>query len=394
MLRPERFVAGGEALARADDGRVVFVRGAVPGDEVDVEPVEDSGDWSRVVVTRVVRPSPDRVEPPCPQRREGCGGCDWQHVAVPAQLPAKAAIVRDALRRTARLPDAEVRIGGSVPVEGYRTTIRIVGDRDGRPAYRRERSNDTVATAGCRIAHPVLRDLVDRITVTPGLEVTLRTSVATGGATAWWDAAGGTVDGLPDHVGTGPGAALDETVAGHRFRVSAPSFFQSGPAAADLLVDAVGRAAPELATARSVVDLYAGVGLFAATVAPRAARLVTVESNRSAVADCGHNLAGRAAAVVAGEVGRWRPATGGITPDAPADVVIADPARTGLGRPGVATVVACGAPVVVLVSCDPVAAARDTGLLAGHGYTHDGTEVLDLFPHTHHVETVTRFVRR
>jgi 23S rRNA (uracil1939-C5)-methyltransferase len=75
------------------------------------------------------------------------------------------------------------------------------------------------------------------------------------------------------------------------------------------------------------------------------------------------------------------------------DVVIADPARSGLGKPGAEAVAASGAPLVVLVSCDPVALARDTTLLTRHGYRHDGTDVLDLFPHTHHVECVTRFVR-
>jgi 23S rRNA (uracil1939-C5)-methyltransferase len=86
-------------------------------------------------------------------------------------------------------------------------------------------------------------------------------------------------------------------------------------------------------------------------------------------------------------VGRWRPRA-----DENIDVVIADPARTGLAKPGVAAIVASKAPVVVLVSCDPVALARDATLLAASGYRHAGTDVLDLFPETHHVEAVTRFV--
>jgi 23S rRNA (uracil1939-C5)-methyltransferase len=86
-------------------------------------------------------------------------------------------------------------------------------------------------------------------------------------------------------------------------------------------------------------------------------------------------------------VGRWRPGQGESI-----DVAVADPARTGLGKPGTATLAAAKAPVVVLVSCDPVALARDVSLLATYGYRHDGTDVLDLFPETHHVEAVTRFV--
>ena len=186
----------------------------------------------------------------------------------------------------------------------------------------------------------------------------------------------------------GADAVLHEEVAGHRLRVSAGSFFQSGPAAAELWVDAGRRAAPELETASRVVDLYAGVGLFAVASAPHAAHVVTVETSRAAVADCRANLEGRAARIEQGQAGRWRPDRGMAI-----DVVIADPARSGLGKPGVGTIVESKTPVAVLVSCDPVAMARDTSILARFGYHHAGTEVLDLFPHTHHVECVTRFVR-
>lgn len=386
-VRPERFVAGGEALGHDADGRVVFVRGGTPGDEVEVEIVEDKGDWSRAVVTGIVAAGPDRVDPPCPRRREGCGGCDWQHLAVPAQLRAKVEIVRDAMRRTAHLPDAEIRAGRAVPAVGYRTTVRLVGGHDGRPAYRHDRSHDTVAAEGCLVAHPNLLPVIEALRMSAGTDVTLRTSAATGELTARWDASRGAVDGLPDSAATGADASLHEVVAGHRLRVSAASFFQSGPAAAELLVEAVRRTAPELATADRVVDLYAGVGLLAVAAAPHAAHVVTVETSRAAVADCRENLAGRAARIELGQAGRWRPDRGMVV-----DVLIADPARSGLGKPGVAAVAESGAPVAVLVSCDPVALARDTALLVRHGYRHDGTEVLDLFPHTHHVECVTRFV--
>ncbi|MDJ0768251.1 MAG: hypothetical protein QNJ12_05630 [Ilumatobacter sp.] len=387
-LRPERFVAGGEALAHDAEGRVVFVRGGVPGDEVSVELVDDKGDWARGVVTEVHQRGAGRVDPPCPRRVEGCGGCDWQHVAVDAQLPAKVEVLREALRRTGKLPDAELRIGSSVPTAGYRTTIRVVGDAANRAAYRVDRSHDTVAASGCLIAHPALLPVLDAIRITPELEVTLRVSAATGELTARWDRRRGDVVGLPDGASVGASATLAEVVAGHRFQVSAASFFQSGPAAAELLVDAVRRAAPELAGAATVLDAYAGVGLFAAAVTSAPTRVITVETSRSAVADCRINLAHRDARIEQQEAGSWRPEDGLVI-----DVAIADPARSGLGRPGVAAMVATDAPVLVLVSCDPVALARDASLLARQGYRHDGSEVLDLFPHTHHVEAVSRFVR-
>jgi 23S rRNA (uracil1939-C5)-methyltransferase len=203
--------------------------------------------------------------------------------------------------------------------------------------------------------------------------LTLRVSEATGEATALWDPEAGAVEGLPPHVATGPSAALTEVVAGHPLRVSAGSFFQSGPAAAELLVQRVLAAAPELRSASRVLDAYAGVGLFAVAATAPSAHIVAVESARSA-------------RVERRQVGEWRPKRRETF-----DVVVADPARTGLGKPGARAVAAAGARVLVLVSCDPVALARDAALLRSHGYRHESTDVVDLFPGTHHVETVTRF---
>jgi 23S rRNA (uracil1939-C5)-methyltransferase len=385
-VRPDRFVAGGEAIARDDEGRIVFVRGGLPGEDVTVEITEARTDWRRGVVTEVHEASPARVLPPCPRRLEGCGGCDWQHLTGEAQMEAKVAVVRDALIRTAKLAGPVVTTGASVPPWAYRTTIRVVGDADGRAAYRAERSNDPVPAGGCLVAHPALLPVIDAMRITPDLEVTLRVSAATGEMTAHWDRDAGDVTGLPDGVATGRGVAVHETVAGHRLRVAATSFFQSGPAAAELLVDAVRRAAPELERARRVLDAYSGVGLFAVAATSPRSHVVTVEYSKSSVGDSRVNLADRNATIVPREIAHWKPLSGQRF-----DVVIADPARTGLGKPGARAIVAARARVIVLVSCDPASLARDTTLLAAARYRHEGSEVLDLFPQTHHVETVTRF---
>jgi 23S rRNA (uracil1939-C5)-methyltransferase len=166
------------------------------------------------------------------------------------------------------------------------------------------------------------------------------------------------------------------------------SFFQSGPRAAELLVQVVRRSAPELARAQLVVDAYAGVGVLAVCATDPGTRIIAIETSRSAVADAHHNLAGREAEIVRGEVGGWR-----LAGDAAVDVVIADPARSGLGKPGVGALTRTGSPVVVLVSCDPASLGRDAKLLAAAGYRHERTEVIDTFPHTTHVEAVSRFLR-
>jgi 23S rRNA (uracil1939-C5)-methyltransferase len=387
-LRPDRFAAGGDAIARDADGRVVFVRGALPGESVLVDVTHEKRDWARADVRAIVTPSAERVAPPCPSRVAGCGGCGWMHLDHESQRRAKRDIVDDALRRIGGLTGAVTTLGPSVPAEGYRTTVRAVATADGSAGFRAERSHDVVAAPACLIAHPTLQRLLASVALDPGVEVTMRVSVATGEVGARWDRAKGAVRGLPPDVARGSAAVLHEDVAGHRLRVSLGSFFQSGPQAAELLVAAVGRAAPELASAALVVDAYAGVGMFAACATPPDAHVVAIETSRSAVADATANLAGRSAQVVRGEVGGWR-APEGFAPD----VVLADPARSGLGTPGATALTRLAAPVLVLVSCDPASLGRDVKLLARAGYRHDRSEVIDTFPYTTHIEVVSRFTK-
>ncbi len=386
----ERIVAGGEGLGHLADGRVVFVKGGVPGDVATIDLVDDRRDWARAALVNVEVESPQRMEPTCRARRSGCGGCDWAEIGAEHQLGLKADIVTEALRRTARI-EHQPMIGASVTRNGYRSGVRVVGTASHQAGFRRTSDDETIAAGRCEIAVPVLAEMIESITIEPGLEVTLRASVATGEVTARWDERLGNVDGLPSSVDIGSSASLIERVAGVDFVVSAGSFFQSGPQAADLLVDAVARFAPELSSARAVVDAYGGIGLFAATVVSPESDVWVVETSRSALADARINLDGRPGRtqLVRSEFGKWRPTRGDLRPE----VIIADPARTGLGRPGVAAVVRSRPEVLVLVSCDPVSFARDAALLEKEGFGLERCEVLDLFPGTHHVEVVSRFVR-
>ncbi len=394
-VRPDRLVAGGDAMARDVDGRVVFVRGALPGEEVEVAIESEKKDFARGAVGKVLEASPDRIEPQCYHRRAGCGGCGWMHVEPLAQLEAKTEIVRESLRRIGRLDpdlvDGLVDMGDAVNPFRYRTTIRVVGAPDGGLGFREEGTNTVLPINSCDVADLVLSDLLPQLVIAPGVEVTLRTSISTGVVTARWTKpkgkpGTGLVSGIPEGVHIGDRAFLTEDVDGHELRVSAGSFFQSGVEAAELLIDAVRRAAPELATARHAVDAYGGVGLFAATVMADVAKVTLIESSKSSCFDAEHNLASRDVNVVRGEVGNW------VAPEgAPIDVIVADPARPGLGKPGVNALITASPAPIVLVSCDPVSLARDTTLLAAEGYHPERVEVLDLFPQTHHVETVTRF---
>ncbi len=374
---------------------MVFVPGVLAGEQVAVRLVSAKRDFARAELVEVLEPSPERVEAACAARRRGCGGCDWQHVRPSHQVAAKLELVREALRRTARLVDVELDVGGSVPPWAYRTSMRLAVDRHGAVSLRRARTNEAVVLDHCPIAHPLLDELVHSARFRGADEVSLRVGISSGERSAWWTRAhpgdAVEVEGLAADVRTGPDAVVHEEVAGHRFRVSAESFFQSGPAAAELLVDTVREfGGGELATASHLVDAYGGVGLFAVALAPAGSRVTLVEGSAAAVADARVNLAGRpdvAADVVATAVERWAPAA-----NQRPDVIVADPSRQGLGA-AVDVLAGAGASVLVLVGCDPVAFARDAGRLAASGYRLERGRVLDLFPHTHHVEVVGRFER-
>ena len=378
----EKMAAGGDAIARLVDGRVVFVTGALPGERVRARVTNEKKDYAKAVAERVLEASPSRVAPPCEFLAAGCGGCGWQHIDPAAQLEFKADIVRDALRRTAKLPEARVFAGGSVSPWEYRTTLRLAVGPSGRVGLRAASSHRVVEMDHCLVAHPSLSVLLPFVRVRDAAEVTLRIGAATGEITASASPADGIVTGLDERVGVGHDAVLHEVVAGARLRVSAASFFQSGPAAAELLVREVRAACSDLLGGPGgFLDAYGGVGLFAATLGPPDA--IIIESSTSACADATVNLPDARVECVAFE--QWQPQQ--------VRLAVVDPARAGLGAAAAAVLAATGAERIVLVSCDPVSLARDTFLLAGHGYTHDRSTVLDLFPHTPHVEVVTVFAR-
>ncbi|HEX6423955.1 MAG TPA: TRAM domain-containing protein [Acidimicrobiales bacterium] len=416
-LRITGVAVGGDGVAREPSGRVVFVEGALPGELVTARLVAERRGHARAVVTSVREPAGGRVAAPCPFVAAGCGGCGWQHVAVPIQRELKAAMVTEALARLGGAVDPVVVAAPPLPDAGYRTTLRGVADDGGRVALRRRHSHDLVAVPDCLVAHPLVAEVLAEGRFPPGAAVTVRAGAATGERMVVVDGpAGDGPDGSGGSGGSGeagaPGEAggdrdrirvpdgvrvvggaelaagrrawLHEAVAGVRLRVSARSFFQASRDAAEALVVAVGDAAGDVGGGTRLADLYGGVGLFAATVGRRA-RVEVVEASPSSAADARVNLRDLDARVVRSDVTRWRPRR--------MDVVVADPPRTGLGRRGVRVVSATGAPRVVLVSCDAGSLGRDVRLLREAGYRLVTATVVDAFPHTSHVEVVSRLDR-
>src|SRR5882757_8156158 len=172
-------VAGGDSLARADDGRVALIDGALPGEKVRIEVTADKADLLRGRVVEILEASDARVVPPCVHAREGCGGCGWQHVATETQPQLKLDIIRDALTRIARIPDPVLGEPVLLPTEGFRTTVRALVV-DGKPAFRRHQSHDPVMIDSCLVAHPAIDELLRDGNFGRATEVTLRVGVGSG----------------------------------------------------------------------------------------------------------------------------------------------------------------------------------------------------------------------
>jgi tRNA/tmRNA/rRNA uracil-C5-methylase (TrmA/RlmC/RlmD family) len=370
---------GGHCVAR-HEGRVVFVRHALPGERVRVTVTEGgaTSKFWRADATVVLSPSPDRVTPPCPWAGPGrCGGCDWQHASLSAQRELKATVVREQLAHLAGIErDVVVEaVPGDVDGLGWRTRITHAVDAGGRAGLRRHRSHDVVRIDWCRIAHPLVVDArVPDDRWPPESSVEVAASVATGERLVLVDGA--------------PGGAVTEVAAGREFRVSGGGFWQVHPGAADALLDTV-LAGLDPQPGESALDLYCGVGLFAATLAQRlgpGGRVTAVESDARAVADARHNLADLPTVRI--ERGRVDHVLRRLRLRR-ADLVVLDPPRSGAGKSVVDLLSRVKARRIAYVACDPAALARDLRWFRERGgYELVDLRAFDLFPMTAHVECV------
>lgn len=398
-LKTSGMAHGGSAIARVE-GKAYFVDGALPGELVTGEIVLDKGSWGRVELLSVVEPSPDRVEPLC-RHFEKCGGCQWQFGTADAQRRWKQEIVAGQLAHLGGIADPPVRDIVSVGEPfGYRNRMDFKVHR-GRPALFEAGSRRFVPLTECRLLDPNLVDVFTDLGDLSGVStLTLRTSTTTGAvlaviegsvpaqATAWGCSVAVTGDGAL-RVIRGE-STLEEDVAGVRLRITGTAFFQSNTSGAEELV----RLAAEAAAAEpgdTLLDAYAGGGLFAATIGRTAGRVLAIERDRLAAADLHANLS-RA------EIGEFRIIASHVEAAIETigeywDVVVADPPRKGLGADGVDAVTAAEPRTLVYVSCDPASLARDSALLAEFGYSLDWVTPVDMFPQTYHTECVARFTR-
>lgn len=406
---------GGHCVARYD-GRVIFVRLALPGERAVVRITEARpGSFCRGEAVRVLDADPRRITAPCTHFGPGgCGGCDFQHAEASLQRELKATVVAEQLRRLAGI-ELAVRVeplpGGDF---GWRRRVRWALDPQGRIGPRGTRSHRVVAInqlRPCLIAGPPVNAATDTLDVPPGVRGSAprrppaaRRRRDDGRPAARRSAAEAlpevvlaqAADGAVTASWLGPAApaspVIGERAVGRDFSVAADGFWQPHVAAADVLADAVRDALAGIElTGRTGWDLYGGVGLFAEVLVRAVGdvgTVVGVESDERAAALAADNLARHPGFTVRnGNVEDVLPSL-----DPAVAAVVLDPPRSGAGPRVCATLADLRPDVIVYVACDPAALARDTAALLAGGYRLDSLRAFDTFPQTHHVECVARFV--
>ena len=396
--------SGGGFVARAPDGRVMFVRHALPGESVRALVTSETAHFLRVDAVAVLRASEQRVDAPCEYAGAGrCGGCDYQHVAPGAQRQLKEALLAEQLRRLAGLERAVTveALPGSPDGLGWRTRVRFAAGRDGRLGFRQHRSHDLVPVDRCLLAGDAVEAAGAEAVRWPGAEevevfavaedgpriVSVRTARRRRAGDSSWPEldAGLVVDGRT--VNRPP--RLHVEVRGIHYRISAGAFWQVHEAAPATLVDAVvDGLQPE--AGESVLDCYSGVGLFslalAEAVGPEGS-VIAVERDATAHEDAERNAEGYAnVEAVHGEVTAAAIERSGLAPD----LVVLDPARDGAGV-AVSRQLARWRPSprrIAYVACDAASFARDLRCFLDERWSIASLRAFDLFPMTEHLEIV------
>ncbi|MGA8764752.1 MAG: 23S rRNA (uracil(1939)-C(5))-methyltransferase RlmD [Candidatus Sulfotelmatobacter sp.] len=452
LLTIEKLIYGGDGLARLPDslphrspnlppdndgrrGKAVFVPFVLSGEKIEASLTEEKPGFARARAQAIVEASPHRVRAGCPYFGH-CGGCHYQHAEYEHQLAIKEEILRENLRRIAKLELAcEIKVHPSPPWN-YRNRARL--QVQARPefaaGYFEMASHRLLAVEECPISSPLINRGITALWLTGRtgkvpegvreveffadagdaqllVELACANEARRAVVRAWAEelrAALPEIVGVVAFRGTKPGsqdlliavgaAELTYRTQQAAFRVSAGAFFQTNRHLIDELVQTVvAGSSGDLA-----LDLYAGVGLFSTALACNVRHIVSVESSQTAVADLEYNLPSNGKAIQAATEpflsqldAKGREGKGAVLPSvfrAP-DLAVVDPPRAGLGERVARLLAALAAPSVVYVSCDPATLARDLVPLLAEGYRVERADIVDLFPQTYHVESVLHLAR-
>jgi tRNA/tmRNA/rRNA uracil-C5-methylase (TrmA/RlmC/RlmD family) len=369
---------GGHFIAR-HKGQVIFVRYGITGEEAVVEITSTSSKLARGDAVEILKASEDRVVPPCKYAVPGgCGGCDFQHIEISAQLELKRSVIREQFSRLGRI-EIDLDVLPVEPTNGlhWRTRMDFAISKNGKPGLYSARSKEVTEIDKCLIAVEAINDPTMFARNWKGedrLEVAVSSSgeknVSRGGRSI-----------------SGP-TQLHEVVGEHTYEISPTSFWQSHSAAPQTLTKLV-MDLMALRPGDQVCDLYGGVGLFTAPMAEDVGdigKVHLIESSHRATQDALKIFEKKRNVVVhSGRVEQKLPLINRV------DVILLDPPRTGAGEMVIKQMLAKKPRTIVYVSCDPASMARDARALEEGGYHLNHIVGFDLFPMTQHVECVARF---
>ena len=389
----------GASFGRDEQGRVIFIPFSIPGERVRVEITEPHKRWARGKILNMLDASPHRIEPRCPHFKD-CGGCHYQHLNYEMQLKAKSEVVRDQLHRIGGFssPPLATTLPSSSPWN-YRNHIQFSLNVDGNLGFHAARSDRVVAIKECHLPLSEIAELwpmlhipaphiLEQVAIRVGNEgermielhrntnAEVEMEIDIPASVVWMT--GQTLTVLAGE----PSIQID--VLNRTFHVSAGSFFQVNT---ELASDLVALTVEMLAVQPTdvIIDLYAGVGLFSSFIAEAGARVIAVEQSAWATKDFEFNLQDsdsvelyEAPVEVALPAIREQP-----------DKILVDPPRAGLGAGVIQAILDLSPAELVYVSCDPTTLARDGKALKEGGYQLENIRLVDLFPQTYHIETIS-----
>ncbi len=376
----------GDTTAEFEDGRIE-VFGGIPGERVMARIHryrKRRRQFVAAMVKEVLDASSFRITPPCPFYGP-CSGCQWQHIAYEHQLVLKREAVERAFADHPQLAGVEVAATLPSPDRlGYRNHARFTVRSEGRMGFVNRVTRRFVEVDECLLMADGVNDILHRLQRMAGetTQLSVRYGINTG---EWLIQPSMKSPEIPMPTGQ---THYRESLSGKAFRIASPSFFQVNTAQAEVLGELV-KDRLRLTGTETVVDAYAGVGTFAALLAPLAERVVAIEESSAAVRDAAVNIGGL------GNIEFVEAKTEEALSDLghPPDAIVLDPPRAGCHPDAIRATIESESDRVVYVSCDPVTLARDLALLVTECYRVVRVEPLDMFPQTHHVECVVTLDR-
>jgi len=402
-IQVEKLTYGGDAMGRLPDNRTVFVPFGLPGERVRLRLVEEKKNFARGEIVEIHEPSPDRIAPKCKHFGE-CGGCHYQNLPYEKQVQAKTDILIDQLKRIGKIENPPVKpmVTCQNPWN-YRNHVQFSLDRTGRLGFQAPNSNRVISISECHLPESSINELwhqlefepetnVERVSLRVGVDDDLmlllesespeppELEIEAGISVAHIFEENTVVIAGSDHILM---RVLDRD-----FKVSATSFFQVNTVMAGKMVEHLLTNLP-ISQSATVLDVYSGVGLFSAFLAPKCRRVIGIESSESSCEDFTVNLD------EFDNVELYEGEAEDVIPhlETKPEIVLVDPPRAGLEKAVVDGILKLSPGLIAYISCDPSTFARDAARIINGGYKLKEITPFDLFPQTYHIESISIFER-